>query len=392
MNKITEIQISTNHPLSKKMEELSNIIKNKEDDKSYILYSDEQKKIISKKENNTKLKNLVLKEIKKFFKRINKHVDDNNIKILQKEYNKKIKQYDKNIGNERKIIDKLEKQQKKKLNNILLKSLKNYKKSINDKDLDELLLFIPVLDQPFEIEYDFNLFFDKKILTKKNKDKYLEIMFEYNKEISKKYLDMVGYMEENKIIEEYKKLNNLIQELKTKRILFTNKWIDILDNPNKIKKYIKVENYKKLYKDEIFLWELVANKQDKKLNKIFISLNKNYFKDNKYNKKYIGYEWYIIEEFYKKEDNDFLTKKEKELFIKNKDLLYYVSKNNKSIVIREEKRKNIKYIRKILQEILINLWLKDFINYTKLKDFEYIDIIKDNWEKEVIQKERIFEL
>jgi hypothetical protein len=83
------------------------------------------------------------------------------------------------------------------------------------------------------------------------------------------------------------------------------------------------------------------------------------------------------------------------MFNQNKELKYYVSKNNKDIIIREEYRQDIEYIKILLRNILNNLGLKDLYNNSTLKDYEYIDnkkSINNENDVKIIKNERTFQL
>jgi len=360
---ISVIKIDNNHPLSKNINELNKNIKLK-NDKNYLLFSKEQSLFLEKKENRKKLKEIITKKINLFTKKEKISID---------QLKKWLKIYKFNINQINKEISKLEDKKTKKLNQILIKSLKNYKKKNKIKKYEELIVFNPELDQSFEDEYDFNLFFNKKILTESNKDEYIEILTFYNLQISKKYLELVTYINDNMLLETFSKYNSLLNELKKDKIFFTDKWFKILKNPNKIKEYVKKDNYFKLYKNEIFEINLY-NKDIKKYEEYKRKIRLNYFKNDKYKKNLIIFNYYTIETFYnnwKYNEKNILWKKNIELFNKNKELKFIVSKNNKDIIIREKYRKNINYIILVLKNILKNLKLEDFYNNATLRDFEY---------------------
>jgi len=282
----------------------------------------------------------------------------------KKRMNEIVKIYDNVIKTIHKEIDKLEKDRTK----IFQKNIRNIVKKYQPKNKNEIIIFITTfLEQPIKNEYDIFILINSKIFTENEKKALFTIYMEYQLEISKKYLELVDYLTDNKEIWYYKQLKDLLLWLNNTSLIYSYEYKNILNN-----KKIKRENYKTLYKDEIKEYYLYKNNSEKYL-KLRNTEFKKFFKDYTYKRNnFFQYKWITLESFdekYKYND-EFINKKDIDYLVKNKDIS--IITNKEQIILRINIRNDIKYIKEWIRIYLEDNWFKNKINNAFLLDHEYL--------------------
>jgi len=370
-------------PTSRKMEEIAkraDEAMNNYDKSNYCtLSSVEHQAILNKKENRAFLNKLIDKKIARFLKE-HDNISEQKMKEITDVYDSVSKSiYD--------AIEKIESTKFKFAYKFTIWLIKKYKPSVDEK----VFLFTPVLDQPIETEYDINLFVTRDVYLKEDKLFYASTLFEFDRQISKKYFELAKYYDDNKDIWYYEKLVREKEQINSKRILFTGRYIKILENKKMV---IDKDNNYKDYKDEIALHVIETTDTDK-FNKIKDKFIKHYFRKTKYNAWYEQLRWIIIETFYdsipeneKTEDwkrkekskrdanKEFLTKKERDIFEWDKSIKYIIWK--KEVTVREKYRTDIKIVREMFDKFLTKIGISNISDFAYISDFEYPEL---EWEK-----------
>ena len=283
----------------------------------------------------------------------------------EKRMNEIVKIYDSVIKTINKEIDNLEKDRSKTLQKNIKDIVKKYD-STNSKELT--LLVTTFWEQPIETEYDIFILINSKVFNEKEKKVLFNIYKEYQLEISKKYLELVDYLINNKAIWYYKKLKELLWWLNNRYLIHNFEYREILTNQK-----IKKENYKNLYKDEIREYVIYKKDLDKYL-KLKESEYKKFFNDYSYKwNKFFNYKWITIETFDEnfKNNDEFISKINKEKFINNKNIS--VLTNKEQIILRNTIRNNIKYIKEWIKIYLEKNGFKNKIDNSFLLNHEYLD-------------------
>lgn len=354
-----ELQFEKEHPLSKKMEEIIKIAERVDSEKSYLLHDPKEESILKDPKNKKILNNLFDKKTNDFLNR--KWIDENKMKDVLKLYNFNIQSYHKEI-------DKIQKSEVEYSLNFIKELLKKYNK--NNISDEKLLLIVPSLDQPIETEYDMNLFASFKLFSNDDKYIYAKEIFKHTYSISERYYQLAKYISDNNEIEYFEDLYKLKKDFNSKSIFFSNRFMKMLE---KKKIIIEKSNPLSLYKKEISLYQKVNMYWYEKLENEFIW---NYFKKNKYNWWYEYIKWFLLETYYNNQEynDEFIDKNAKIYFEKNINNSIYC--NKKEVVLREDYRKDIEYIKSWLSLYMYWIWFWKNLQNIYISNFNY-----DDWNK-----------